>query len=350
MDTQALKQIATTVRTLSIDAIEKANSGHPGLPLGAADFTTVLWSEYLKINPKDPSWQGRDRFILSAGHGSMLQYSLLHLFGFDLPLDELKKFRQWESKTPGHPEFGWTAGVETTTGPLGAGFSNGVGMALGAKMLKSKLGSDLFEYRVFGVVSDGDLMEGVASEAASLAGHLKLNNLIYLYDDNLISLAGHTDVCFTESAAKRFEAYGWYVQQCDGHDMAQVKACLDKAVAQTDKPSIICCRTTLGFGSPNKANTHDAHGAPLGAAEVKLVKQTLGADADKDFYIPSSVSEKLNQIVNAKINQAKEWEAKVSEWGAKNPDKFKLYKQMISREVPERNLKKMLLEIFRKKH
>jgi len=345
MNIESLQQIATTVRTLSIDGVEKAKSGHPGLPLGAADFATVLWSNFLKFNPQDPKWYGRDRFILSAGHGSMLQYALLHLFGFKVSMDDLKNFRQWESKTPGHPEFGWTDGVETTTGPLGAGFSNGVGMALAAKMTKARLQSDLFEYKVYGIVSDGDLMEGVASEAASLAGHLKLNNLVYLYDDNLVSLAGHTDVCFTESVPKRFEAYGWYVQSCNGHDMQEVQACLAKAAQETNRPSIICCRTLLGFGSPNKANTHDAHGAPLGAAEVKLVKETLGAPADKDFYVSDATQEVLQKIIAGKVEEAQSWQASFAEWKAKNPEKAPLFTQLTTRAVPTA-LKEELLKAF----
>ena len=345
MNTDQLKPIATTVRTLSIDAIQKANSGHPGLPLGAADFATVLWSNFLKFDPTNSKWLGRDRFVLSAGHGSMLLYSMLHLFGFKVSMDDLKNFRQWESKTPGHPEFGWTDGVETTTGPLGAGFSNGVGMALGAKLTKAKLESDLFEYRVFGLVSDGDLMEGVASEAASLAGHLKLNNLVYLWDDNLISLAGDTEVCFTESVPKRFEAYGWYVQSCNGHDMAAVQACLDNAIKEKDRPSIICCRTTLGFGSPNKANTHDAHGAPLGAAEVKLVKETLGAPDDKDFYVSDEVKKTIRTLVAGKVEEAKAWNEKLAAWKTANPEKAALLNKLITREVPA-TLKDDLLKTF----
>ncbi len=236
MDLDKLKNIALAVRTLSVDGVEKANSGHPGLPLGAADFAAVLWANYLNFNPKNPTWANRDRFILSAGHGSMLLYSLLHLFGYDLPLSELQKFRQWESKTPGHPEFGWTPGVETTTGPLGAGFGNGVGMALSGKLLAARFGDDLFDHRVYGVVSDGDLMEGVSAECASLAGHLGLNNLIYLYDDNLVSLAGHTDACFTESVPKRFDAYGWYVQSCDGHNMKEIAKCIENAQRRRAAP------------------------------------------------------------------------------------------------------------------
>lgn len=344
-DAATLKNIATTVRTLSIDGVEKANSGHPGLPLGAADFATVLWANYMKFNPKNPSWPNRDRFILSAGHGSMLQYSLLHLFGFDLPMSQLQAFRQWESKTPGHPEFGWTTGVETTTGPLGAGFSNGVGMAMSGKLLAARFGEDLFNHKVYGIVSDGDLMEGVAAEAASMAGHLGLNNLIYLYDDNLVSLAGHTDVCFTESVPKRFEAYGWYVQSCNGHDTKEIAACLDNAVKEKNRPSIICCRTTLGFGSPNKANTHDAHGAPLGAEEVKLTKKTLGAPEDKSFYVSPEVTAALQKIVAGKVEEEKAWNEKFATWQKANPEKAKEYNAIANREVPA-TLKDELLKAF----
>ncbi|MCB0339993.1 MAG: transketolase, partial [Bdellovibrionales bacterium] len=218
IDCDNIALLSKTIRMLSADAVEAANSGHPGMPMGAADYSAVLWSYHLRFNPSVPNWEGRDRFVLSAGHGSMLLYSLLHLFGFDLSLEEVKNFRQWESKTPGHPEFGVTPGVETTTGPLGQGFGNGVGLALSAKMLAAKYNQDLFAYNVFGIVSDGDLMEGVASEAASLAGHLKLGNLIYIYDDNHISIGGNTNVCFTEDVPTRFKSYGWHVLEIDGHD------------------------------------------------------------------------------------------------------------------------------------
>ncbi len=345
MDLSNLKNVALAVRTLSMDGVEKANSGHPGLPLGAADFTTVLWANYLNFNPKNPNWANRDRFILSAGHGSMLLYSLLHLFGYDLPMGELQSFRQWESKTPGHPEFGWTPGVETTTGPLGAGFSNGVGMAMSAKLLAARFGEDLFDHKVYAVVSDGDLMEGVQAEAASLAGHLGLNNLIYLYDDNLVSLAGHTDACFTESVQKRFDGYGWYVQACNGHDMGEIAKCLDNAQKEKNRPSIICCRTTLGFGSPNKANTHDAHGAPLGAAEVKLTKENLGAPGDKSFYVPEEVTVYCRAIVAEKAKKEAAWNEKFAAWEKANPDKAKEYRMIATREIPA-SLKGELLAAF----
>lgn len=313
----AIKAVATTIRTLSLDGVDKANSGHPGLPLGAADMASVLWSRHLRFNPKQPHWLGRDRFILSAGHGSMLVYSLLNLFGYDLPISELQKFRQWESKTPGHPEFGWTPGVETTTGPLGQGFANGVGMALSAKMMTARYG-DLFDSRVYGIVSDGDLMEGVAAEAASLAGFLGLNNLIYLYDDNLISLAAATSVTFKENMPERFAGYGWFVQSCNGHDIEAVNACIEKAKAEKSRPSLICCRTTLGFGSPNKANTHEAHGAPLGAEETKLTKRALGAPEDKFFFISDEAKKACDQTIAANLTEHEKWTAAYNSWRSNN--------------------------------
>ena len=334
LELDKINRLATTVRTLSIDAIQKANSGHPGLPLGAADFTAVLWSKYLRINPKDPQWINRDRFVLSAGHGCMVLYSMLHLFGYDLPMSEIQKFRQWESQTPGHPEFGYTAGVESTTGPLGQGAANSVGLALSSKMLGARYGEDIFNYRVFALVSDGDLMEGVAAEAASLAGHLKLNNLVYLYDDNQISLAGNTDLCFSESVADRYESYGWFVQSCDGHDPAAVEACLDKALAQSDKPSIICCRTVLGYGSPNKKNTHDAHGAPLGADEIKATKKALGWPEDAQFLVPEDVQGFIADNVEQKLAGYSAWQEAFAQWKAGSPSLAEQLDQQLGRELP----------------
>jgi transketolase len=319
LDLTNIQRLATTVRTLSIDAVQKANSGHPGLPLGAADFASVLWANYLRFNPKNPAWINRDRFVLSAGHGSMLLYSMLHLFGYDLPMSQIQQFRQWESVTPGHPEFGITPGVEATTGPLGQGAGNSVGMALSGKMLAARYGADLFNYRVFALVSDGDLMEGVASEAASLAGHLQLGNLVYLYDDNKISLAGETEVCFTESVAKRFESYGWFVQSCDGHNPQDVAACLDKALSQEGQPSLICCKTLLGFGSPNKSNTHEAHGAPLGPDEIKATKKNLGWPEDAQFLIPDDVKAFCAAAVEKKTQEFSAWNSTFSTWRASQP-------------------------------
>lgn len=346
LDLDNLKKLANTVRTLSIDSVQKANSGHPGLPLGAADFTSVLWANYLRFNPKDPTWINRDRFVLSAGHGCMVLYSMLHLFGYDVPMSALQSFRQWESITPGHPEFGITAGVEATTGPLGQGAANSVGLALSAKMLANRYGKDLFNYRVFTLVSDGDLMEGVAAEAASVAGHLKLNNLVYLYDDNKISLAGETEVCFTEDVAKRFEAYGWFVQTIDGHDMKAVAAALDKATAQTEKPSLICCKTILGFGSPNKKNTHDVHGAPLGPDEVKATKRELGWPEDAQFLVPDDVKAFCAASIEKKVQGQATWNATYASWRSANGELAKKLDAQLTRAIDPK-LKDELLAAFK---
>jgi transketolase len=346
LDVKNLQRLATTVRTLSIDAVQKANSGHPGLPMGAADFSSVLWANYLRFNPKDPTWLNRDRFVLSAGHGSMLLYSLLNLFGYDLPMSQIQQFRQWESITPGHPEFGVTAGVEATTGPLGQGAANSVGLALSGKMLAARYGEDLFNYRVFALVSDGDLMEGVSAEAGSLAGHLKLDNLIYLYDDNNISLAGETEICFTESVAKRYEAYGWYVQSCDGHNLQEVAACIEKATANRGKPSLICCKTLLGFGSPNKANTHDAHGAPLGADEVKATKKNLGWPEDAQFLVPDDVQSYIAALVEKKTQEANAWKQSFEKWKGAHADLAKQLDAQITRTLDPK-LKDELLAAFK---
>lgn len=282
-----------TVRFLSVDAVQKANSGHPGLPLGAAPMAYVLWNKFLKHNPANPAWADRDRFVLSAGHGSMLIYALLHLAGYNLSLDELKNFRQWGSKTPGHPEYGHTPGVETTTGPLGQGTANAVGMAMAEAFLAAKYNRPdhtLFDHYTYALVSDGDLMEGISAEAASLAGHLKLGKLIYLYDDNLVSLAANTSVTFTEDVGKRYESYGWQVLRvADGNDLKAIERAIKKARAERNKPSIIMIRTILGYGSPNKAGTSEAHGSPLGAEETRLTKENLGWPLEPDFYIEDEV-------------------------------------------------------------
>ena len=293
-----------------MDAVQKAKSGHPGMPMGAAPMAYVLWTRHLKHNPNNPKWYNRDRFVLSAGHGSMLLYSLLHLTGYDLPLEELQNFRTWGSKTPGHPEHGLTPGVETTTGPLGQGFANGVEMAMAQRYLATRYNQPNFgvvNYSIYGIVSDGDLMEGVASEAASLAGHLKLGNLIYLYDDNKISIDGSTDLSFTENVQKRFEAYGWHVQSVeDGNDLEAIDEAIRRARDdEAERPSLIRVRTHIGYGSPNKQDTAEAHGSPLGEEEVKLAKQQLGWDPEKHFFIPE---EALNQFRKAK-EFGKKWEA-----------------------------------------
>ena len=280
-----------TIRTLSIDGVQKANSGHPGLPLGAAPMAYVIWNRFLRYNPRDPRWPNRDRFVLSAGHGSMLLYSLLHLAGYDLSLDELKHFRQWGSKTPGHPESHLTPGVEVSTGPLGQGFGNGVGMAIAQAYLAAhynRPGHTLFDSYVYAIVSDGDLMEGITHEAASLAGHLKLGKLSYLYDDNHISLDGPTSLAFTEDRLARFAAYGWHTQAIDGHDPAAIEKAIAAAIAETDRPSLIACKTVIGKGAPTKAGKSSSHGAPLGAGEIEGARAALGWP-HAPFEIPEEI-------------------------------------------------------------
>jgi transketolase len=292
-----------------MDGVQKAKSGHPGMPMGAAPMAYVLWTRHLKHSPTNPHWHNRDRFVLSAGHGSMLLYSLLHLTGYDLTLDDLKNFRQYQSKTPGHPEYHLTPGVETTTGPLGQGFANGVGMAIGEKYLSARYNRPNFEvvkYRIYGIVGDGDLMEGVSSEAASLAGHLRLGNLIYLYDDNHISIDGNTKLAFTEDVAKRFEAYGWHVQVLeDGNDLDAIQIAIKAAEEETNRPSLIKIRTHIGFGSPNKQDTAEAHGTPLGEEEIRLTKRKLGWDPDKQFFVPPEALQHFRRAVD----QGKKWES-----------------------------------------
>ncbi len=294
LDSHALdQQCITTLRTLAIDAVEKAKSGHPGMPMGAAPMAYVLWTRYLKHNPSNPLWINRDRFILSAGHGSMLLYALLHLSGYDVSLDDLENFRQWGSRTPGHPEYGHTPGVETTTGPLGQGFATGVGMAITERYLAStfnKPDAPVIDYRIWGIVSDGDLMEGVSSEAASLAGHLGLGSLIYLYDDNRISIDGPTSLSFSEDVSRRFEAYGWHVQSVqDGNDIGEIDRAISSALTVTDRPHLIRIRTHIGFGSPKKQDSAEAHGSPLGEEEVALTKKAYGLDPSRRFDVPEEV-------------------------------------------------------------
>lgn len=310
---QTIEELSiNTVRILSADAVQKANSGHPGMPMGAAPMAHVIYADQMIYNAKSPKWINRDRFILSAGHGCMLQYSMLYLTGYeDISLDDIKDFRQMNSKTAGHPEYGLLKGIEVTTGPLGQGFANGVGFAIAQKHMAARFNKenfDLFNYHIYAIVSDGDLQEGVAAEAASLAGHLKLGNIIYLYDDNHISIEGDTNVSFTEDVAMRFEAYGWHVEiVTDGNDIHAISAAVDKAKAIKDKPSLIKVRTHIGYGSPNKIDSYQAHGSPLGVDELKLVKQGFGFNPDENFYIPTEVLEYYNKkgLVGAKIEE--EW-------------------------------------------
>jgi transketolase len=338
--TQAIDQLSiNTIRTLSIDAVQKANSGHPGAPMGMASSAYVLWTRFLKHNPKNPSWPDRDRFVLSAGHGSMLIYSMLHLTGYDVPLEEIKRFRQWESRTPGHPERGMTAGVETTTGPLGQGFGNGVGMAIAEAHLAARYnrpGFEVINHFTYGIVSDGDLMEGVAAEAASLAGHLKLGKLIYLYDSNRISLAGATDLTFTEDCAKRFEAYGWHTQAVeDGNDVEAIERALKAARAETSRPSLVLVRTHIGYGSPGKQDTFEAHGSPLGEAEVKLTKENLGWPLDPPFAVPDHALALFRQAVAAGEKAEASWKERFHAYAEKFPELAKEFDQVINGQLPE---------------
>ncbi|MCG0240090.1 MAG: transketolase [Firmicutes bacterium] len=316
-----------------MDAVEKAKSGHPGMPMGAAPMAYVLWTRFLRHNPRNPRWPNRDRFILSAGHGSMLLYSLLHLTGYDLPLEELKQFRQWGSRTPGHPEYGLTPGVEVTTGPLGSGFATGVGIAMAERYLADRYnrpGFPIIDHYTYAIVSDGDLMEGIASEAASLAGHLRLGKLIYLYDDNQISIEGSTDLAFSEDVAKRFEAYGWHVQRvADGNDIEAIAAAIAAARAEAERPSLIMVRTRIGYGSPNKENSPEAHGAPLGEEEVRRTKAAYGWPEDAQFLVPDEVRAHMG----AAVQRGQQWE---TEWN----DLFRRYEEAYPAEAAE--LKRIL--------
>ena len=303
---------ANTIRGLAMDGVQAANSGHPGMPLGMADVAAVLWSRFLRYDPTDSAWFDRDRFVLSAGHGSMLLYAMLHLTGQGLTLDDLKSFRQWGSRCAGHPEFGEAPGIETTTGPLGAGFAMGVGMAIAEAHLRARFGEGVCNHWTYAIVSDGDLMEGVASEAASLAGHLGLGRLVYLYDDNGITIDGSTDIAFTEDVLRRFEAYGWHVQRVDGHDMAAIAAAISAARDATDRPSLISCKTVIGFGSPNKAGKSASHGAPLGVDEVKRTKEALGLDPEASFVVPDEVLTHLRGRDADRKVLREAWQARVA--------------------------------------
>lgn len=300
---QSIDQLCVnTIRMLSVDAVEKAKSGHPGAPMGLAPAAFVLWTRFLKHNPRNPSWFNRDRFVLSAGHASMLLYSMLHLTGYeDISLEQIKQFRQWGSRTPGHPEREFACGVETTTGPLGQGFGNGVGMAIAEAYLAARYnrpGFEIVDHFTYAIVSDGDLMEGVAAEAASLAGHLRLGKLIYLYDNNHISLAASTDLTFSENVAKRFESYGWHTETVsDGNDIGAIERALGAARGETRRPSLVLMRTHIGYGSPGKQDSFEAHGAPLGAEEVKLTKQKFGWPLEPAFFIPEQALARFREAV-----------------------------------------------------
>ncbi len=312
-----------TIRFLAVDAVQKANSGHPGMPMGAAPMAYVTWQNHLSVDPSSPSWPNRDRFVLSAGHGSMLLYSLLHLSGFDLTIDDLKNFRQLGSRTPGHPENFHTPGIETTTGPLGQGFANGVGMAIAESHLSAtfnKPGFDVVDHFTFAIVSDGDLMEGISHEAASLAGHLKLGKLIYLYDDNKISIDGSTDLSFTEDVTGRFVAYGWQVLDVkDGNDVEGIQAAIEQGKAETHKPTLIRVRTVIGYGSPNKGGTAGSHGSPLGHAEIALTKDALGWPHEPTFLVPSDVQRHMGTIAARGAQKKKAWDRMMLDYAETYP-------------------------------
>ena len=335
------KIIANTIRGLSVDGVAAANSGHPGMPLGMADVCAVLWSEHMNFNPKNPKWLNRDRFILSAGHGSMLIYSLLHLYGYDLSMDDLKAFRQWGSKTPGHPENFITAGVETTTGPLGQGVANAVGFALAEASLAARYnreGSEIIDHYTYVVAGDGCLQEGISHEACSFAGHNKLGKLIMLYDSNNITIDGPTHISFTEDTRKRFEAYGWQVLEIDGHDYDQINAAIAEAKKEKSKPSIIICKTIIGFGSPNRAGTSKAHGEPFPAEEIELMKEKLGLPKDKYFFVPDEISDLRAKTQEKGENLENKWNELWENYKNKNQEAAKELENSIKGEISKEAL------------
>jgi transketolase len=328
-----------TIRMLSADGVEKANSGHPGMPMGAAGMAYVLWTRFLRHNPLNPKWPDRDRFVLSAGHGSMLLYSLLHLTGYDLSMEELMNFRQWGSQTPGHPEYGLAPGVETTTGPLGQGFANGVGMAIAERYLAAHFnqpGHVIVDHYTYGIAGDGDLMEGVSHEAASLAGHLGLGKLIYFYDDNHISIEGGTEIAFTENRTARFEAYGWHVQTVnDGNDLGAIEAAITEAQKETGRPSLIAVRTNIGYGSPNKQDKAVAHGEPLGTEEIRLTKENLEWPIDPPFLIPDEASTHFRQAIDKGKALEDRWQEDFSSFKKTNPELAKEWDLWMHGTLPE---------------
>lgn len=338
MTTDLQQRALSAIRFLSADAVQQANSGHPGLPMGAAAMAYTVWRHHLRHNPQNPKWPNRDRFILSGGHGSALLYSLLHLTGYDLPLEEVRRFRQWGSLTPGHPEFGLTPGVETTTGPLGAGFANGVGMAIAEAHLAAEFNTpehQIVDHYTYAIVTDGDLMEGVSAEAASMAGHLKLGKLIYLYDDNNISIDGSTDLAFTEDRAKRFEAYGWHVQIItDGNDVEAIDAAIQKAKAD-ERPSIIMCRTVIGYGLPSRAGTAKAHGEPPGDAELNGAKEAAGWPLEPRFYIPEDALAHFREAISRGAQFQAEWQARFDTYRAGLPEKAAELARRMRGELPK---------------
>jgi len=338
MRTSALDDLAVnTIRMLSIDAVQRANSGHPGMPMGAADMAYTLWADFLRHDPTHPDWPDRDRFVLSAGHGAMLLYALLHLAGYDMTLEDLMSFRQWGSKAPGHPEYGAAPGIEVTTGPLGQGISTAVGMAIAERFLAATFnrpGHEIINHYTYVIASDGDLMEGISSEAASLAGHLKLGKLIVLYDDNDISIEGKTDITFTEDVGMRFRAYGWHVQHVDGFDRPAIAQAIREAQQRADAPSLIICKTILAYGSPNLQNNPEAHGAPLGKEEVILTKQNLGWPADKEFYVPEEVYALFADFRRRWTAERQAWEERFAAYAREYPKEAELLQTLWNNQLP----------------
>lgn len=332
-----LNLVANTIRALAMDGVQAANSGHPGMPMGMADVAAVLWAKYLKHNPQNPEWADRDRFVLSAGHGSMLIYSLLHLAGYDLPIEELKNFRQWGSKTAGHPEYGHTVGVETTTGPLGQGISNGVGMAIAEEMLAARYNTEaqkVVDHYTYVIASEGEFMEGISHEVFSMAGNHALGKLIVFYDENFISIEGHTHITYTDDVPARMGAYGWQVLTVDGHNHDEIGAAIEAAQAETAKPSVIICKTKIGFGSPNKEGTHDCHGAPLGADEVIATKRKLGI-SEEPFFVPQEVRDAFAARQEDMTAAESVWNQTFEAWKAANAQLAADWDLSWSGEIPE---------------
>ncbi|HEY4491822.1 MAG TPA: transketolase, partial [Acidobacteriota bacterium] len=338
MNTKLEELCINTIRMLAVDAVEKAQSGHPGTPMEAAAMAYELWTKVMRYNPKNPQWPNRDRFILSAGHASMLLYAMLHLTGYDLSIEQIEQFRQWGSQTPGHPEYGHAPGVEMTTGPLGQGFAAGVGMAIGEKYLAdffNRPDHTIVDYHIYAYCSDGDLMEGVSSEAASLAGHLKLNKIIYIYGDNHITIDGDTNLTFSESVGSRFESYGWFVQSIEGNDRAAFLAAIENAKSQAERPSLIIARTHIGYGSPGKQDKAVAHGAALGAEEVKRTKKNLGWPQEPAFYIPQEALQHFRQAAPRGEEYESEWNQKFATYNTKFPDLAEQWRRFAKRSLPE---------------